>query len=313
MTRYFRSIIGLAAVAALLAGCSRPGHRDSFFEEPPVVTPPSPTAVNLETLPPPKQKIDIAIYQFPDLTGKNEPNDNVAVFSRAVTQGGAGLAIDALKRAGGGAWFRVVERNGLNDLLQERQLVRATRQEFDRDRAKPLPPMRFAGLLIEGGIVAFDANYMTGGIGANYLGIGADTKFRRDMVTVALRVASVQTGEVLTSVTTTKTVYSVSLQGNTYKYVALDKLLQIEAGITRTEPTQLAVRQAIDLAVYSTIMEGARDKLWRFADPVMEAKLIRDYLDRDKPQPAFMKPYLTKEERIEAEKIDHSPEWAPRS
>ncbi|SEO84986.1 curli production assembly/transport component CsgG [Rhodopseudomonas pseudopalustris] len=306
----FRSFIGLAAALALLAGCTRPGFREAL-EEAPVVTPPSPTAVNLEMLPPPRQKIDIAIYQFPDLTGKNEPNDNVAVFSRAVTQGGAGLAIDALKRAGNGSWFRVVERNGLNDLLQERQLIRATRTEFDKEAAKPLPPIRFAGLIIEGGILTFDANYLTGGIGANYLGIGADTKFRRDIVTVGMRVISVQSGEVLVSVTTTKTVYSVALQGSTYKFVAIDKLLQIEAGITRNEPTQLAVRQAIDLAVYSTIMEGAQRKLWRFANPTAQADLIRNYLERDKPQPAFMKPGLAPEERIERWRADQPSEWDP--
>jgi curli production assembly/transport component CsgG len=285
-------IVGLLLLASCLSGCSAaPGYRE-LLEEAPVVTPPSPTAVNLEMLPPPKRKIDVAIYQFPDLTGKNEPNDNVAVFSRAVTQGGAGLAVDALQRAGSGKWFTIVERNGLNNLLQERQLIRATRAEYDKDAAKPLPPIRFAGLIIEGGILTFDANYITGGIGANFLGIGGDVKFRRDIVTVGMRTVSVQSGEVLVSVTTTKTVYSVALTGNTYKFVAVDKLLQAEAGITKNEPTQLAVRQAIDLAVYSTIMEGARKQLWRFDDLKAQDVLIRQYLDRDKPQPLIQRPDL---------------------
>src|SRR6202008_1703199 len=111
------------------------------------LTPASPTGLELENLPIPRRKLDIAVYQFPDLTGKNEPNDNVAVFSRAVTQGGSGFVVDALQRAGRGHWFTVDERGGLNDLLQERQLVRATRAEFEADAARPLPPMRFAWLL----------------------------------------------------------------------------------------------------------------------------------------------------------------------
>lgn len=285
-------IVGLLLLAFCLGSCSAaPGYREPL-EEAPVVTPPSPTAVNLEMLPPPQRKIDVAIYQFPDLTGKNEPNDNVAVFSRAVTQGGAGLAVDALQRAGSGRWFTVVERNGLNNLLQERQLIRATRAEFDKGAAKPLPPIHFAGLIIEGGILTFDANYVTGGMGAKFLVIGGDVKFRRDIVTVGMRTVSVQSGEVLVSVTTTKTVYSVALTGNAYKFVAVDKLLQAEAGITKNEPTQLAVRQAIDLAVYSTIMEGARKRLWRFDDLKAQDELIRQYLDRDRPQPLIQRPDL---------------------
>ncbi|HMK88092.1 MAG TPA: CsgG/HfaB family protein [Methylocystis sp.] len=275
----------LLASCVLLSGCAQPALLPDLLEQPPVVTPPSAAGLNLESLPPPKHKIDIAVYQFPDLTGKNEPNDTVAVFSRAVTQGGAGLLIDSLTRAGNGRWFSVVERTGLNDLLQERQLVRATRQEYDKDLAKPLPPIRFAGLLAEGGILTYDANTMTGGIGANLLGINANANYRRDVVTVGLRIVSVQTGEVLLSVTTTKTVYSVGLQGSVYRYVSQKSILQAETGVTRTEPTQLAVRQAIDLAVYSAIVEGAQKKLWRFSDPWAEELLIEEYHERDKPRP----------------------------
>ncbi|MCW2318761.1 curli production assembly/transport component CsgG [Rhodoblastus acidophilus] len=279
---------GVALLAVgLLAGCAQPSSLD-ILEQPPIVTPPSQTGVNLETLPPAARKIDIAVYQFPDLTGKNEPNDTVAVFSRAVTQGGSGLIIDALKRAGGGRWFTVVERTGLNDLLQERQLVRATRQEFFKDAAKPLPPIRFAGLLVQGGILTYDANTMTGGLGANFLGIGANTQYRRDMVTVGVRIVSVQSGEVLTSVTTTKTVYSAGVSANVYKYVSVDKILQAETGVTRNEPTQLAVRQAIDLAVYATVMEGARAGIWTFADPKLGAVLTQQYVERDKPGEALV-------------------------
>jgi curli production assembly/transport component CsgG len=256
-----------------------------LLEQAPRVTDPSATGVELETLPPPRRKVDVAIYTFPDLTGKNEPNATVAVFSRAVTQGGTAFAVDALKRAGAGKWFTVVERTGLSSLLQERQLITATRKEIDGENAKPLPPLHFAGLLIEGGIIAFDANTTTGGIGANFLGIGGDTQYQQDSVTVGMRVTSVQSGEVLTSVTTTKTVYSIAVDVNEYKYVAVNKLLQIEGGFTRNEPTQLAVRQAIDLAVYATIIEGARKKLWSFADPNEQAVLIDKYLHDDKYEP----------------------------
>ena len=280
----WRTTIALVAVALSLSSCAAPGKRE-LLEQAPRVTDPSATAVELQTLPSPQRKVDIAVYTFSDLTGKNEPNDTVAVFSRAVTQGGTAFVVDALRRAGAGQWFTVVERTGLASLLQERQLITATRKEVDGDKAKPLPPLHFAGLLIEGGIIAFDGNTVTGGVGANFLGIGGDTKYRQDTVTVGMRVVSVQSGEVLSSVTTTKTVYSVAIDVNEYKYVAVNKLLQLEGGFTRNEPTQLAVRQAIDLAVYATIIEGARKKLWRFADPKAEATLIDNYLHEDKYEP----------------------------
>jgi curli production assembly/transport component CsgG len=214
------------------------------------------------------------------------------VFSRAVTQGASGFVVDALQRAGHGHWFTVDERSGLNDLLQERQLVRATRTEFEADAARPLPPIRFAGLLLEGGIVAFDANVVTAGAGANYLNIGGNVQYRQDTVTVAMRVVSVQTGEILTSVTTTKTVYSIAIQANVYQFVSLNKLLQAEAGITRTEPTQLAVRQAVDLAVYATVMQGALKGLWSFADQNSGRMLLENYrsLDAVTPLQSFNMP-----------------------
>jgi curli production assembly/transport component CsgG len=276
----------LSSVAALLAGCiPEQGGRD-LLEQPPVLTPASPTSVDLGNLPRPKRKLDVAVYQFPDQTGKNEPNDNVAVFSRAVTQGGAGFVVDALQRAGHGRWFTVDERGGLNDLLQERQLVKATRTEFEGDNARPLPPVRFAGLLLEGGIIAFDGNVVTGGAGANYLNIGGNVNYRRDTVTVAMRVVSVQTGAVLTSVTTTKTVYSVGVQANVYQFVSVNSLLQAEAGVTKTEPTQLAVRQAIDLAVYATILQGVQKKVWSFADPDASRALLENFASSEAVTPS---------------------------
>jgi curli production assembly/transport component CsgG len=272
-------------LAMSLAGCmTQPGTRE-LLEEAPVLTPASPTALDLENLPASRQKLDVAVYQFPDLTGKNEPNDNVAVFSRAVTQGGSGFVVDALQRAGHGRWFTVDERVGLNDILQERQIVRATRAEFEAESARPLPPMRFAGLLLEGGVLGFDGNVTTGGVGANFLGIGGDVQYRQDSVTVGMRIVAVQTGEILTSVTTTKTVYSVALRGNVYKFVAADQLLQAETGITRTEPTQLAVRQAIDLAVYATIMQGAQKGVWHFADQKRGRELLEKYRKQEAVTP----------------------------
>jgi len=145
---------------------------------------------------------------------------------------------------------------------------------------KPLPdidPMLYAGILLEGGIISYESNVLTGGIGARYLGIGGPTMYSRDMVTVYLRVVSVKTGEVLVSVNSTKTIFSQKLSGGLFKFVSYDEIVEGEAGVSYNEPPQLAVRQATEFAVYSMVIEGARQGLWEFADPSTGARIIADY------------------------------------
>ena len=52
------------------------------------------------------------------------------------------MVIDALKTAGGGTWFRVVERNGIDHLVRERQIIRSARQDFAK-RPKGKTPKEF--------------------------------------------------------------------------------------------------------------------------------------------------------------------------
>ncbi len=260
-----KCVLSAAAAAALaLGGCA--GSVSDPLSQPATLVPDTKSGVILDSLPPPQRKLDVAVYSFPDLTGQNKPNDSFAEFSRATTQGGAAILIDVLTKAGGGRWFNVVERNDLQSLLQERQVIQNTRTAIEGDKAQSLPALRFAGIVLEGGIVGYDANETTGGAGANYLGVGGNVQYRQDIVTVALRAVSVQTGRVLASVTTTKTIYSLLLQGSAFRFAAVDALLQIETGLTKNLPTTLAIREGIQLAVYALIFEGVRNDLWQFKD-----------------------------------------------
>jgi curli production assembly/transport component CsgG len=81
-----------------------------------------------------------------------------------------------------------------------------------------------------------------------------------------LRAVSVRTGEVLTSVTASKTIASQAIGANAFRYVGFKELLQAEAGYTTNEPDQVALQQAIEKAVYSLVLEGVDLKLWNFAD-----------------------------------------------
>jgi curli production assembly/transport component CsgG len=275
MNRIYSQIAGAMTLALVTGGCVISGTNSDPITQPATLVPDTKTGVALDRLPPPAQKLDVAVYSFPDLTGQNKPNDNFAEFSRAVTQGGSAILSDVLTKAGNGAWFNVIERNDLQPLLQERQIIQNTRTAVEGKRAQGLPALRFAGILLQGGLIGYDTNETTGGIGANYLGIGGNTQYRQDVVTVALRAVSVQTGRVVASVTTTKTIYSVLVQGSAFKFAKVDHILQMEAGFTKNSPATLAVREGIQLAVYSLIFEGVKAKLWDFADASAGAAFMR--------------------------------------
>lgn len=272
MASRFKPVTAVFA-ALLLAGCAT-GQQ---LPTPPAKAElPTKTTWRLNELPAPAQPVDVAVYEFPDLTGQAKPNESFAEYSRAVTQGGAQILVDVLKSAAQGRWFRVVERSGLKNLVQERTLIENTQRAYGRGNGA-LPPVRFAGMILEGAVVGYDSNERTGGAGARYLGIGGDVTYRSDLVTIALRAVSVQNGEVLLSTTASKQVYSYMVRGGAYKFAVPEELLEVEAGISYNDPGQLAVREGMELAVYSLIVKGLEAGLWSLADPSKQQKLIASY------------------------------------
>jgi len=229
----------------------------------------------LETITQPEgAPIIIAVYDFGDMSGQKKPGGNYASMSSAVTQGSYQILIKALQDAGQGKWFRVVERHSLASLLQERKLIRTTRQISDGEEAESLPALLFAGAYVTGGIVGYDSDVLSGGAGARVLGIGASKQYRQDIISIMLRLINVQTGEVIISTTIEKTIYSSSTNGDVFKYFDADTMLvEIEAGYSKNEPVTFAVRKAIEAGVVSLIKEGAELDLWKFGPTVEEMSL----------------------------------------
>jgi curli production assembly/transport component CsgG len=218
--------------------------------------------------------IIIAVYDFADMTGQKKPGGNFASMSSAVTQGSYQILIKVLQDAGGGKWFRVVERHSLASLLQERKLIRTTRQMADGEDAEPLPALLFAGAYITGGIVGYDSDIVSGGFGARVLGLQAHKEHRQDIISIILRLVNVQTGEVIISTTIEKTIYSSSTGADVFKYVDADTMLvEIEAGYAKNEPVTYAVRKAIEAGVVELIKQGAIKELWKYAPPTEEELL----------------------------------------
>ena len=252
-------LLSLFLLATLLSSCAS----TQPIDEPKNVS--APLVDELRNMPPPERKVPLAVYKFNDVTGQRKSSASLALLSSAVTQGGDIWLIQALKKAGNGEWFQFIERMELDNLLKERQIIRNTRKLHEGDKAEKIKPLLFAGVLLTGGIVGYDTNTSTGGMGVRYLGIGISDEYRKDMVTVALRLISVQTGEVLLAVSTQKTILSTKLSATVFKFLDVGtKLLETEAGITDNESTTYAVRKAIEEAVIQIIREGEKKQLWAY-------------------------------------------------
>ena len=215
--------------------------------------------------------VTVAVYGFKDLTGQRKPSNTLSLFSTAVTQGAEAYLIKSLQEVGNRQWFTVVERVGLDNLLKERQMIKQTREIYEGANAKPLPPLQMAGVILEGGIIDYNSNTLTGGTGARWLGIGASTAYTQDVVVISLRLVSVQTGEVLTTVTVEKNLLSTADGATALKFFnQATRAFEFDSSQTFNEPGNYALRSAIETAVIELINKGERQNLWKFKERTNE-------------------------------------------
>ena len=228
----------------------------------------------------------VAVYPtaFTDQTGQRKSNSEFALFSTAITQQPNALLIRALKHAGNGDFFTVVERVGLDNLTKERQLIRSAREQSssEDDKKKVLRPLLFAGVLIEGAVISYESNLATGGIGARYLGIGSSIQYREDSVAVTLRMVSVATGEILIEVMTEKTIFSYGKSEDVFRFIEMGtELVEVELGNSRNESTTIALMKSIESAVLELINVGYDRSFWKHEEikinkPDCDADCIAD-------------------------------------
>jgi curli production assembly/transport component CsgG len=257
-----KKVISLLLIA-LLSGCAV--VQKAGYEHKPEV------AVNklqkeFDSLPPPAaKKVTVGVYSFQDKTGQRRPTPGIASLSTAVTQGAEVFLIKALQDVGHGQWFDVVERVNIDNLTKERTIIRQMREVYEGKEAKPLMPMLFAGIIMEGGIIGYDSSTESGGAAHRFLGIGSQTQYSKDIVTVSLRAVSVNTGKVLAAITVTKVVYSTADSVAVLKFLnSGTQAFEAETGLTVNEPGTLAVKATIEAAVVELIKEGAKKGVWDF-------------------------------------------------
>lgn len=250
----------LSFILLLLTACTSVKSEFDGIEASTSLMPKSETYYDLVSLPSPQGSMVAAVYDFRDQTGQYKPIPS-SNFSTAVPQSGTAFLAQALNDS---AWFVPVEREGLQNLLTERKIVRAGLN----GESNKLPQLSSAQILMEGGIVAYDTNIKTGGAGARYLGIGASGQYRVDSITVNLRAVDIRTGRLLSSVTTTKSVISKEITAGVFKFIDAQELLEAEAGYTSNEPVSLCIAAAIESAVVHMIADGIWKRAWNLRDPV---------------------------------------------
>jgi curli production assembly/transport component CsgG len=236
----------------------------------------------LRDLPGAEVKPVIAVYpnSFKDLTGQRRSNSSFALFSTAITQAPEAVLIRTLKHTSNGNFFRVVERVGLDDLTKERQLIRSTRKEFEEDTK--MKPLLFAGLLFQGGVISYEANLKSGGLGARYLGIGNSKQYREDTIIISLRLVSVSTGEVLIETSVSKSILSTSVSQDIFRFIEMGtELVEIEGGVAENESISIALQKAIETGVLNIIKIGIERGYWKYEestiiDPCDDTECIID-------------------------------------
>ncbi|KAA9327178.1 curli production assembly/transport component CsgG [Hymenobacter busanensis] len=233
----------------------------------------------LRSLPAPQERVVVAVYKFRDQTGQYKPTANGSSFSTAVTQGATSIMLRALEES---RWFDPIERENLGNLLNERKIIRSSRAEYSDatgQKEPALPPLLFAGVILEGGIISYDANMLTGGAGLRYFGAGASGQYRQDRVTVYLRAISTSNGEILKTVYTSKTILSQQVDASLFQFVSFKRLLETETGFTYNEPSEMAVKEAIEKSVQALVIEGIQEGLWLPRDPAdRNGRAVTEYV-----------------------------------
>ena len=293
-------------IATMFSGCAVIQTTGLSETDPTVTTQRPMVKKEFDTLPSPAagKRVSVAVYSFMDKTGQRRPQANVASLSMAVTQGADSFLIKALADVGRGEWFEVVERGGLDNLTKERLIIRQMREAYEGTNAKPLMPMQFAGIILEGGIIGYDASTTSGGAGMRIFGIGKQTQWSTDTVTVSLRAVSVNTGKVIASVTVQKTILSTADSATALKFFDnATQAFEAEAGLTINEPGTYAVKAATELAVVELIKEGQRKGVWDFKQE--QPVVIAPTVELPKPAPVIsseVKPEVKPEVKVEEKK-----------
>jgi len=96
---------------------------------------------------------------------------------------------------------------------------------------------------------------------------------------VYLRAISTSNGQILKTVYTSKMILSQKIDASIFRFVKFKRLLEAEVGFTYNEPSEMAVKEAIEKAVESLIIEGVIEGLWNLKNPEdINGEIIQSYI-----------------------------------
>lgn len=255
-------IVAISISLFMLTGCITTPPKEVAK---PTLLPRSQSYQDLTHLPPAAGKLFVSVYNIQDETGQFKPYP-ASNFSTSVPQSATAMLVSALKDSN---WFIPLERQGLQNLLNERKIIRAAQENgtVAPNNQRQLSSLVAANILIEGSIIGYESNVKSGGAGARYFGIGASTEYQLDQIAVNLRVVNVNTGEILSSVNTSKTILSYEFQAGVFRYIDYQRLLEGEVGYTVNEPVMLCLMSAIETGVIYLVNDGIKRNLWQLQNP----------------------------------------------
>ena len=272
-----KKLIAILAIYLCMSSCGT-YFNQPFSQEPARIGEFSKSTNKLLDLPPSKVPMEVAVYNFSDQTGQYKAVENGSTFSTAVTQGATSMLIKALSDSG---YFVPLERENFVNLSTERNIISNTKQQYIKGlnpNEPQIDPLLYAGLILEGGIISYDTNIVTGGAGARYFGVGGSARYRQDRITIYLRAVSTKTGEIINNIYVSKTILSQAVDVSLFRFVKFQRLLEAETGFTQNEPVQLAVKDAIEKAVHDLILEGIADGYWSTKAGVdVDNELVKEY------------------------------------
>jgi curli production assembly/transport component CsgG len=118
---------------------------------------------DLISLPPPRDKIVVAVYQLSDQS--KQTASAASEFSATVALSATAMLNKTLEDSG---WFIPIERQGLPSLLNEREIINSSGRQDRVETGEKLPPLLCAGVVLEGGVIASETDTVSAGLRNKY-------------------------------------------------------------------------------------------------------------------------------------------------
>jgi curli production assembly/transport component CsgG len=278
------SLISLMALLPL--GCAA-NMQDRYKHDRPISNVTTTTKSELSILPKPAQKIPVSVWKILDETGQFRRSAGGGTeLSHAVTQGAHHMLIKALNDSG---WFTVVEREGWPNLIQEIRIKEELRKRGVTRVPEDFKLLEVPKYMFSGAITEFDDHPVSLGGGFGLRGGSASARAMTSSVAIDLRMTDVDTGVIQEAVSIFKRVIAHQTNFGIFRFIRINWLLELEFGYTLNEPTDLAVREALEKGVVHLIVRGVREGLPEFKPAkaedmkfFTEYKLETEAMEREK-------------------------------